>query len=282
MKLSLSTRVAESFLDKRQATVDLNDLAQIATREGYYALCMRASQVGVDDNREKARSARAVVEENDLTVSMVTGDFPIPENSDDGPAALRNIDVYLDLADDLGCDLLRVCMKTADDIEWARDAADAAQERGLRLAHQSHTRSLFETIDESLEVLRSVGRPNFGLIYEPANLELCGQPYVGQALEQLYPWIFNVYLQNQRLHDGGADSLETWTRGPVRFDQIPLWEPGGIDSGRILDELDRLGYAGFVTIHQASAGLGGAEEAARRSATFLRDLGPFEDRRARP
>ena len=49
----------------------------------------------------------------------------------------------------------------------------------------------------------------------------------------------------------------------------------------LLDELDRLGYAGFVTVHQASAGLGGAEEAARRSARFLQQIGPFEDRKAR-
>ncbi|MFP6644169.1 MAG: TIM barrel protein [Candidatus Latescibacterota bacterium] len=279
MKLSLSTRVAENFRDKREATVELDDLAQIAAREGYYALCMRASQVGVDDNRERIRSARATLESRDLTVSMVTGDFAIPENSEQGPGALRNIEPYLDVADDLGCDLLRICMKTADDIQWARDAADAAQERGLRLAHQCHTRSLFETVHETLEVLRSVGRSNFGLIYEPANLELCGQPYAGETLEALYPWIFNVYLQNQRVHAGGADELETWTRGPVRFDQCPLWEEGGLDVTRIVDELDRQGYSGYITVHQASAGLGGAEEAARRSSGYLRDIGPFEDRR---
>ena len=47
----------------------------------------------------------------------------------------------------------------------------------MRLAHQCHTRSLFEEIDRSLHVLASIGRSNFGLIYEPANLELCGEPY---------------------------------------------------------------------------------------------------------
>jgi sugar phosphate isomerase/epimerase len=241
---------------------------------------MRASQVGVDDSREQLRAARATVESCDLRVSMVTGDFAIPENSAEGPGALRNIDAFLDLADDLDCDLLRVCMKTADDIRWARDAADAAQERGLRLAHQCHTQSLFETVEETLEVLRSVGRANFGLIYEPANLELCGQPYVGETVEALFPWIFNVYLQNQRIHDNGKDHIDTWCRGAVRFHQCPLWEPGGLDIPRILDELDRQGYNHYITVHQASAGLGGAEEAARRSSRYLRDVGPFEDRRA--
>jgi sugar phosphate isomerase/epimerase len=282
VKLALSTRVAESFRNKREATIELDDLAEIAAREGYWAICMRASQVGVDDRREKARSSRASLKQRHLSVSMVTGDVAIPENGDDGPRALRTIEPYLDLADDLDCDLLRICMKSADDIAWARDAADAAQERGLRLAHQCHTQSLFETVDEILEVVQSVGRANFGIIYEPANLELCGQPYAGQVLEQLYPWTFNVYLQNQRMHAAGADTLDTWCRGTVRFDQCPLWEAGGIDTPRVLDELDRLGYTGYVTVHQASAGLGGAEEAARRSAAYLRSVGPFEDRSTRP
>ncbi|MDA0335253.1 MAG: TIM barrel protein [bacterium] len=280
MKLSLSTRVAESFSNKREATVALEDLAEIAGREGYYALCMRASQVGVDDSRDKVRTAAATLAAHNLSVSMVTGDFAIPENSAEGPAALRNIETYLELADDLDCDLVRICMKTADDIEWARTAADIAQERGMRIAHQSRTQSLFETVDETLEVLHSVGRSNFGLIYAPADLELCGQPYVGDTLAALYPWIFNVYLQNQRLSVNGADSVRTWCRGAVRFDPCPLWEEGSLDVPRILDELDRQGYTGYITVHQASAGLGGAEEAARRSARALRDIGQFEDRRA--
>ena len=237
MKLSLSTRVAESFSDKRQAAMTLADLAKIADGEGYQAICMRASQVGVDSSREEVAAARELLAARGLGVSMVTGDFPIPENSDEGPGSLRNITPYLDLADGLDCDLLRVCMKTADDVEWARRAADEARERGLRLAHQCHTRSLFETVDESVQVLRAVDRPNFGITYEPANLELCGQDYGAATLQALAPWIFNVYVQNQRLHAGGADRIETWCRGPVPFDQIPLWEEGGIDFPLIFRQL---------------------------------------------
>ena len=35
MKLALSVRVAEAFEDKRRATVSLDDLARIATDNGY-------------------------------------------------------------------------------------------------------------------------------------------------------------------------------------------------------------------------------------------------------
>ncbi|MBT3344214.1 MAG: sugar phosphate isomerase/epimerase [Gemmatimonadetes bacterium] len=278
MKLSLSVRVAESFRDKRVATMELEELATLAAECGYDAVCLRASQVGIDSTKEEIRAAAKILDQHQLTASMVTGDFAIPENSAEGPAALRNITPYLDLAESLDCELLRISMRTPDDLEYARYAADEASERGIRLAHQCHTQSLFETIDETLEVLRSIGHQNFGLIYEPANLELCGQEVAGATIEALAPWIFNVYVQNQRLNPNGADQVTTWCRGGVRFDQIPLWEPNGLNFERIIADLAEVGYDSWVTVHQASAGLGGGVTATRRSAEFLRTTGPFDTR----
>ena len=278
MKLSLSVRVAENFRDKRVATMELEELAALAAECGYAAVCLRASQVGVDSTKERIRSCAGILDQYPLAASMATGDFAIPENSEEGPAALRNITPYLDLAESLDCELLRIAMKTADDLEHAGRAADEAEERGIRLAHQCHTQSLFETVDETLEVLRGIGRKNFGLIYEPANLELCGQEVAGATIEALAPWIFNVYVQNQHLHPAAADHLTTWCRGDVRFDQIPLWDPKGLDFETIVADLAEVGYDSYVTVHQASAGLGGGAEAARRSAEFLRTMGPFEQR----
>ena len=274
--MSLSVRVAEKFRDKRQASIDLDGLARLARAHGYAALCLRASQVGVHSPPGAAAEAAATLGEHGLAASMLTGDFAIPENSDDeGPRALRGIAPYLDLAETLGADLLRVCIKTQEDIEWTRRAADEAAERGLRLAHQCHTRSLFEKVDESLDALGAVGRPNFGLIYEPANLELCGEDYGPDAVRRLAPHIFNVYLQNQRLDPAGDDSLDTWCRGTVRFDHVPVWEGGGIDFAPLLDALDGVGYDGYVTIHQAFAGLKGPQEAAEHSARYLKATGHF-------
>ena len=88
----------------------------------------------------------------------VTGDFPIPQNTDDGPDALRNITPYLDLAATLGVDLLRIAMKTEEDIEFAQRAADEAGERNMKLAHQCHNSSLFEEVDVSLEIIERVGQ----------------------------------------------------------------------------------------------------------------------------
>ena len=272
MKLSLSVRVAESFSNKRESTIPLEDLARIAADAGYDALCMRASVVGVHSAAGRAARVRRTVAEQGLTISMITADFPVPENSAEGPLSLRGITPSLDLAEALGADLIRICMKTEEDIVHAQRAADEARERGIRLAHQSHTRSLFETVDGSVAVLKAVGRPNFGIIYEPANLALCGQAYGEATLRAFQPWLFNVYMQNHTPEPDGLQPMETWTRGTVMSTLRPLDAPGGIDFGAIFEGLRAIGYNGSVTMHQAFGGDMTPEEATRRTAAFLGGL----------
>ena len=272
MKLSLSVRVAESFSNKRESTIPLEDLARIAADAGYDALCMRASVVGVHSAAGRAARVRRTVAGRGLTISMVTADFPVPENSAEGPLSLRGITPSLELAEALGADLIRICMKTEEDIVHAQRAADEARERGIRLAHQSHTRSLFETVDGSVAVLKAVGRPNFGIIYEPANLALCGQEYGEATLRAFQPWLFNVYMQNHTPEPDGLQPMETWTRGTVMSTLRPLDAPGGIDFGAIFDGLRAIGYDGSVTMHQAFGGDMTPEEATRRTAAFLGGL----------
>ena len=272
MKLSLSVRVAESFSNKRESTIPLADLARIAADAGYDALCMRASVVGVHSAAGRAARVRRTVAGQGLTISMITADFPVPENSAEGPLSLRGITPSLDLAEALGADLIRICMKTEEDIVHAQRAADEARERGIRLAHQSHTRSLFETVDGSVAVLKAVGRPNFGIIYEPANLALCGQAYGEATLRAFQPWLFNVYMQNHTPEPDGLQPMETWTRGTVMSTMRPLDAPGGIDFGAIFEGLRAIGYNGSVTMHQAFGGDMTPEEATRRTAAFLGGL----------
>ncbi|MCH2375535.1 MAG: sugar phosphate isomerase/epimerase [Planctomycetes bacterium] len=249
--------------------MSLDELAALAQEFDYKAICMRASQIGVQSPRDRATEAARTIAANGLKVSMVTGDFEVPRNNDRGPDGLRNITPHLDLAEQLGSDLIRICMKVEDDIPWAQRAADEARERNIRLAHQSHTRSLFETVEGSIRVLRKVDRPNFGIIYEPANWMLSGQQYGATAIRQIKPWLFNVYVQNCRIRRNASTTLSTWTNGEVDFDQIGLWEEGGVDFDEVMTELHAIGYDGYVTVHQAFAEVMPPREAVRKSADFL-------------
>lgn len=271
MNLSLSVRIAEAAC-KTRLNVPFRDLVQLARELGYRAVCMRASAGGIGTPRAELERMRGEIERTGLVVSMVTADCDVPLNNDHGPDSLRNIGPSLDVAEALGATLIRVCLKTDADIEPARRAADEAAARGIRLAHQCHTTTLFEMVDRSLEVLQRIDRANFGLIYEPANLMLCGQSYGLDTLRRLQPHLMNVYVQNHRLDPAGPVALETWCLGERRFHHIPIWETGGVDFPAVVAALRELGYDGFITVHQAYAELMGPREAAIETAKYLRSL----------
>ena len=279
MQLSLSVRIAEAPTKDRM-TMPLEGFAQLARETGYPNVCVRASAGGVQTPPEELQAMRRMLDELRLDVSMVTTDFDVPLNNDRGPNNLRAFRPHLDVADILGADLIRVCMKTEEDIAAAATAADMARERGIRIAHQCHTNSLFETVDSMLDVIGRVDRDNFGLIYEPANLMLCGQSYGLDVLRRLAPHLMNVYLQNHRLADDGDVTLPTRVRGDVRYFDIPLWSGGGVDFGEVFDALAAIGYHGNVTVHQQFAKLMGPQEAAEKSFEYLTTIGKFQPRDA--
>jgi sugar phosphate isomerase/epimerase len=274
MQLSLSCRIAESFHNKEVASLPFEPFADLAVAAGFDAVCLRASQIGVQSPVDQVAAAKRALEQRQLRVTMVSGDFDIVKNNERGPGCLRHITPYLDLADRLGAPLIRVCLKQPADVAAAQRAADEAAERGMQLLHQCHTQSLFETIPEIKARLKEIDRPNFGLIFEAANLEICGQAYDATAIEELAPWIRNVYLQNQRLHPAGTVTLDTWSRGPVTFDICEIPDSGGLGFEKVFEGLRRIHYDGPLTVHQSSPQDPGLTvlESATRTAGFLRSL----------
>jgi sugar phosphate isomerase/epimerase len=272
IKLSLSVRVAESFSDKRNSTLTIDELISLASSVGYEALCMRASQVGTHTAPERIAEVHEKINAAGLSVSMVTGDFAVPSNNEEGPMLLRNITPYLDLADALGSKLIRVCMKKDEDIAFAQQAADEAHERGIRLAHQSHCASLFETVEGTLRVLQAIDRPNFGLIYEPANWFIADEDYGRDTILQLKPYLFNFYIQNHKLTPDGVTTVQTWKKGPVPLDHIGVWEEGGVDVKTVFDAMHEVEYAGFLTVHQAFGDVMPVQEAVQKSYDYLKVL----------
>jgi len=273
MRLSLSVRAAEAPT-KDRLLCSFEHFCSMAMQAGYDAICMRASAGGVQTPLEELRRMRKVADEHGLTASMATTDYDVPLNNDRGPDNLRKIGPHLDVAEALGTTLIRVCLKQEVDIAAASRAADEARERGIRLAHQCHTNSLFEEVSGMLDVLHRIDRPNFGLIYEPANLLLCGQSYGRETLKRLAPHLMNVYLQNHRLGEQGESKLKTRVRGEVTYFDIPLWQSGGIDFDEVFAGLREIDYDGTITVHQSGAARSTPAETAVKCAEFLRRFVP--------
>src|ERR1700721_912356 len=125
---------------------------------------MRASAGGGGPPREELARMHDQVERAGLVVSMVTADSDVPLNNEHGPDSLRNIGPSLDVA-------------------------EAA---GVRVAHQCHTTTLFEEVEPSIALLERINRRNFGLIYEPINLLVCGQSYGLATLRKFGPYLMNA------------------------------------------------------------------------------------------
>lgn len=272
MKLSITVRIAEAEGSNRKTVMGFEEVIGIAKKIGYEAVDMRASQAGVDTPKDRLREMRKVLDKSGIKVSCITGDFDTPSNNDKAPDGLRNFGPYLDLTEILGADLIRIGLKKEEDIVWAQRACDQARERKIRLGHESHQGTLFETVAGSIDVLKKVNRPNFGLIYEAGNWMVCGQDYGPETIKKLKPWIMNVFVQNYRLNPNGKSRVGTWTKGAVPVDLIGSWESGGVDYPLVFKTLHEIGYKGYVTAFAAFAGFATPEEAVERSYRYLKPL----------
>jgi len=84
MQLSLSVRIAEGFMSKEIPILPLDDVVAIAARAGYSAVCMRASQVGIQSTTKTVKEAVEMVRQMGLKFSMVTGDFELLTTTGEG------------------------------------------------------------------------------------------------------------------------------------------------------------------------------------------------------
>jgi sugar phosphate isomerase/epimerase len=272
MRLSLSVRIAELENRKDHAFMPIEELAPLARAVGFAGLSMRASVVSVDSPPERVAEVRRVLDASGLAVSMVTGDVALAANRGDVARILREPGPYVALARALGCDLLRVMVRSDEEIDLLRAACDMVAEQGIRFAHQTHWYTLLETVDGALDVVKRVDRPSFGLTFEPANLMLCGSEYGRRAIERLAPYLFNAYFQNMRIVGGGPVVWRPTNGDPVAAEYAPVGDHTAIDVRETIATLRDVGYDGWFTVHQPLQPGETVEHAIRSSRAALADL----------
>ena len=112
---------------------------------------MRASQVGIQTPAERLLDMRKILDHHAIKVSCVTGDFDVPSNNDRAPDGLRKITPYLDVAEKLGTDLIRIGMKKEDDI--AQPNAHATRPgNGRSASRTNHIRGRFSRPSRALSM----------------------------------------------------------------------------------------------------------------------------------
>jgi len=182
---------------------------------------------------------------------------------------LRHSDGFAQLLEQCaGLEPVRCAVVHPCDRDALRGAVEAA-ERGLTLAHQTHWGTLCETVEQALDLVRRVRRPNFGITYEPANLRACGGPYGPDAIAALAPCLVNVYFQNVRVDPDSPIVFPSRRRGPTHVRYVPIDDPSGIDIRPLIDRLHAEGYEGWFTVHEPLFEGQNVDAAMRLAADFL-------------
>ncbi|MDE1170245.1 MAG: sugar phosphate isomerase/epimerase [Verrucomicrobium sp.] len=151
---------------------------------------------------------------------------------------------------------------------------DAFQAEGIRFALEVHpTEIAFDTASAARFLDALGGHPAFGFNYDPSHLAYQGVDYLG-FLDRFAGRIFHVHVKdvawgapNEAGVFGGhlpfGDARRAWDfRSPGR---------GGVDFEAILRRLNRMGYAGPLSVEWEDPGMD-REHGAAEAAAFVRRL----------
>jgi sugar phosphate isomerase/epimerase len=258
MQLTLSGRIVETATG---SAVSIAEFIKMAADNGYEAIDLRYSQLEPNHTESQLAEVESALEGSGIKVALMNAGGIA---DDDSLAALSRV---ADAAERLNCDIIRI----SGPIEMMRKSADLVAPRGIRVCSQIHTGGEYETIDSTKETLDAVGRENFGVIAEPANLLLAGQPYIGDAFAEIIDSVFGVNIQSIVLvspEEGGALKLRDGTE--VHYARVPLGENSQMDTQSFFNGLKALNFGGFVNVLEPFDANEDSTQVAGHSAEVLR------------
>jgi len=151
-------------------------------------------------------------------------------------AELREMQWAIDNAVTLGSRSIRVSPGSGEDpsivaalIPFFRESARYAAARGIYLGMENHQGSIAGNPEAVMPLVRAVGSPFFGILFEPANLMHC-RVDAREAYGVFRGSVVHVHVKDSRWVDG-------------RYERTMLGE-GELDWGWLLGRLEEDGYRG--------------------------------------
>jgi len=258
------------------------DVVKAAGESGYDAVELRTNERHLPSSTtdEQARSLRRLLDSYSLKVACIAS-FTGSYNSKDDDACAADLEElrrFAGLAHVLDCDLVRLLVggpasaqaSAADwarPIEWLGRAASVAAAEGVTAVIEIHNNDLVDDVASSLRVMQEVGSDHLGLIFEPANMFICGKEYREQAVTALAKHIAHVHVK-----DAIVLPAEESAQGlPFRIMPLGLGQMDYLSVFRGLQSISYLGYVCVELAESASAGLA-PRYLARREVAAVRKL----------
>lgn len=264
MKLSLSGRLVE--LSGSATAIPVVEFLELASRCGYDAVDLRASQLNAGTSASDVREIAEALKR--LNLSVFAGQYNAPLLTQEDEGAFTGFARTLS-----GLGARNVRMSAAPDV--LKRACRLAKPFGLTVHYQMHTNSPFESITGAAEVVKAIGEPNFGLVPEPANLALAGQPFSREMLAPLRGAIAGVHVQTLVVRaDGvdGVDALKLCDGTKVSYTRVPYADNDCIPFGVFFEALRFAGFDGYVNELEPRPTDGASEAVAAEAADFLKQF----------
>ena len=190
------------------------------------------------DDARVAAVARALDKAGMECVTLCTylGGFATKSDAEceaDCEALLR----YMDIADELECDMIRVMPggprdpRDAREDHWERAAyylaecCDRALSRSVGIIVENNV-GLSATLDSTLDLVARIDRPNLGVNYDAGNLYRFGKYYAVEALERLGELMWNVQVKEADKSTGEDIWKLLLGEGKVDYATIFAWLVG--------------------------------------------------------
>jgi sugar phosphate isomerase/epimerase len=113
-----------------------------------------------------------------------------------------------------------------------------------------------------VEMVARVGRENFGLQYDPANLFEAEEEYGEASIRRLGPSIRQLSVQSMRR--ARPEEPHVWEHAGRFFLRCLLDEPGGVNYVKVMRGLRAIGFDGTVTVNEPRPALMATPAFARR------------------
>lgn len=127
--------------------------------------------------------------------------------------------------------------------------AHEAQRRGVTLVHENESHIYGDRPERCLEIVEKVASPALRVVFDPANFVQVGVRPMVEAWPLLGPHVAHVHVKDAVAVDrGGFGPYPADIPGELQMGSVRLPGQGEGDLPGLLVELDRIGYAGCLSI----------------------------------
>ena len=207
---------------------------------GYKGIELRKTQVPLETPYKRVKEYARIIKDYGLEVICMTPrGYPV---LDDEGVFIR----YLELSKKFNCQIIKI----GGNPEKIRRCAEIAQVYDIRIGSNNHIGTddkpgPAETIERTVDYLKRVNHPNFGILYDAAHLFMSGSEYGPEAVKKIKDKIFYVLVQYPVETDKEDAELKFHNR---YFRSGIIGEHNGPDFRRVFEGLKKINYQGYIGV----------------------------------